>query len=122
MVVGRVARNRQWSLLRYVRDMLASGLFEKSRGRGIKYSQYAMPWPVMGPVFARSQTVRKITSAVGPAMNVSRSTAATYVLPYLARALVDEKVDPAEFAVTNFGDESIGESLAKEMERAKGRK
>jgi replication factor C large subunit len=122
MVVGRIARNRQWSLLRYVRDMLSSGLFEKSRGKGIKYSQYAMPWPVMGPVFARSQTVRKIVSAVAPAANVSRSTAATYVLPYLARALADEKIDPVEFAVENFGDESIGESLAKEMERAKGRK
>ncbi len=122
MVVGRVARNRQWSLLRYVRNMLSAGLFEKSRGKGIKYSQYAMPWPVMGPVFARSQTVRKIASVVAPAMNVSRSTAATYVLPYLARALVDEKVDPVEFAVTNFGDESIGESLAKEMEKAKSKK
>lgn len=122
MVVGRVARNRQWSLLRYVRDMLSASLFAKSRGKGIKYSQYAMPWQVMGPVFARSQTIRKITSAIAPATNVSRNTAATYVLPYLSRALVDEKIDPVEFAVTNFGDESIGESLAKEMERSKGKK
>jgi hypothetical protein len=122
MVVGRVSRNRQWSLLRYVRDMLAGGLFAKSRGKGIKYSQYAMPWQVMGPVFARSQTTRKISSALGPATNVSRSTASAYVLPYLARILADEKIDPVEFAVTNFGDESVGESLAKEIERVKGKK
>lgn len=122
MVVGRVSRNRQWSLLRYVRDMLSESLFARSRGKGIKYSQYAMPWQVMGPVFARSQTTRKLASAIGPATNVSRRTASTYVLPYLARVLIDEKVDPAEFAMTNFGDESIGESLAKEIERAKGKK
>jgi replication factor C large subunit len=120
VVVGRVSRNRQWSLLRYVRDMLAGGLYEKSRGKDIKYNQYAMPWPVMGPIFARSQTIRKIASAVGPATNVSRSTASSVVLPYLVRAIIDEKVDVSEFAVTNFGDESIGESLEKEIERAKG--
>ncbi|WP_415281837.1 AAA family ATPase [Candidatus Nitrososphaera sp. FF02] len=122
MVVGRVSRNRQWSLLRYVRDMLAEGLFARSRGKEIKYSQYAMPWQVMGPVFARSQTTRKISSALGPATNVSRSTASAYVLPYLAKILADEKIDPVEFAVTNFGDESVGESLAKEIERGKGKK
>ncbi len=122
MVVGRVSRNRQWSLLRYVRDMLSDALYAKSRGKDIKYSQYAMPWPVMGPIFARSQTIRKIASAVGPAMNVSRSTASSVVLPYLVRAIINENVDVSEFAMTNFGDESIGESLGKEVERAKGAK
>ncbi|HEU4985083.1 MAG TPA: hypothetical protein VFT58_05535, partial [Nitrososphaera sp.] len=67
-----------------------------------------------------SQTIRKIASAIGPATNVSRSTASSVVLPYLVRAIIDEKVDVSEFAVTNFGDESIGESLEKEIERAKG--
>lgn len=122
MVVGRVGRNRQWSLLRYVRSMLSDSLYAKSRGKDIKYSQYAMPWPVMGPIFARSQTVRKIASAVGPAMSVSRSTASSVVLPYLVRAIIDEKVDVSELAMTSFGDESIGESLEKEVEKAKGAK
>ena len=120
IVVGRVGRNRQWSLLRYVRDMLSDGLYEKSREKEVKYSQYAMPWPVMGPVFARSQTIRKISSAVGVAMNVSRRTASSVVLPYLVRIIINEKVDTSEFATTNFGDESIGESLDKEVDRAKG--
>lgn len=120
VVVGRVSRNRQWSLLRYVRAMLAGGLYEKSRGKDIRYSQYAMPWPVMGPIFARSQTIRKIASAVAQATNVSRRTASSTVLPYLVRAIIDEKVDVSEFAIASFGDESIGESLEKEVERAKG--
>jgi replication factor C large subunit len=117
VVVGRVSRRRQWSLLRYVRDMVAFGLFEKSRGKGIKYNQYAMPWQVMGPIFARSQTVRKLSSAIAPAMHVSARTFSTFVLPYLARIMTTERVDPKEFAVRNFNDESLGESLAKEVER-----
>jgi replication factor C large subunit len=119
VVVGRVSRRRHWSLLRYVRDMLSHGLYEKSRSKGIKYSQYAMPWQVMGPSFARGQTVRKVSSAIAPAMHVSKRTFGTFVLPYLARAMANEKVDPVQFAVDNFDDASVGESLAKEIERAR---
>jgi replication factor C large subunit len=120
VVVGRVGRNRQWRLLRYVTPMLAHGLYEKSRGKEIRYNQYSMPWPVMGPMFARSQTVRKLASFIGPATHVSKRTCSWQVLPHLVREMINEKVDPVEFAKTNFGDESVGESLAKEIERAKG--
>lgn len=119
VVVGRVSRRRHWSLLRYVRDMLSHGLYEKSRGKGIKYNQYAMPWQVMGPSFARGQTVRKVSSAIAPAMHVSKRTFGTFVLPYLARAMANEKVDAVQFAMDNFDDSSVGESLAKEIERAR---
>ena len=34
---------------------------------------------------------------------------------------MDEKIDPIEFATDNFGDESVGESIAKEIEKAKRR-
>lgn len=120
VVVGRVGRRRQWSLLRYVTPMLSHGLFEKSRGKEIRYSQYSMPWPVMGPIFARSQTVRKLASFIGPATHVSKRTCSWLVLPHLIREMINEKVDPSEFALTNFNDKSVGDSLAKEMERAKG--
>lgn len=119
IVVGRVSKGRQWGLLRYVRNMVAHGMYEQSRGKGIKYSQYSMPWPMMGPAFARGQTTRKISSTVAPFMHVSRRTFGAFVLPYMVSAMIDEKVDPAEFAVNNFNDESLGESIAKEIERAK---
>lgn len=119
IVVGRVSRGRQWGLLRYVRSMVAHGIYEQSRGKAIKYSQYSMPWPMMGPAFARGQTTRKISSAVAHFMHVSRRTFGSFVLPYMVRAMINEKVDPVEFAVHNFNDESLGESIAKEIERAK---
>ena len=120
VVVGRVGRRRQWSLLRYVTPMLAHGLYDKSRSKSIRYSQYSMPWPVMGPIFARSQTVSKLVSFIGPATHVSKRTCSWLILPHLVREMINEKIDPVEFAITNFRDETVGESLAKEMERAKG--
>jgi replication factor C large subunit len=119
MMVGRAARMRQWRLLRHVTRMIASGLYTKSRQKGIKYSQYAMPWPVMGPIFAKSQSTRKVLAELAPAVHVSRSTCGSFVLPYFIQIMIDSKVDPVEFAVDNFHDESVGESLAKVMEKAK---
>jgi replication factor C large subunit len=119
MIVGRANASRQWHLLKYVNSLIATGLYEKSRQKGIKYRQYSMPWPVMGPIFARSQSTRKILDELAPALHISRSSAGLFVLPYLIRAMIDEKIDPVEFALDNFQDESLGESIAKEIEKAK---
>ena len=119
IIVGRANAGRNWHLLRYVNRIIASGLYEKSRQLGIKYSQYAMPWPLMGPIFARSQSTRKILGELAPALHASRSTAGSFALPYLIKLIIDKKIDPVEFAVDNFGDESVGESIIKEIEKAK---
>jgi hypothetical protein len=94
-------------------------LYAKSREKGIKYHQYPMPWPVMGPIFARSQSTRKILDELALALHISRSSAGLFVLPYFIRVMVDEKIDPVKFALDNFQDESVGESIAKEIEKVK---
>jgi replication factor C large subunit len=119
MIVGRANASRQWHLLKYVNSLIATGLYEKSRQKGIKYSQYSMPWPVMGPIFARSQSTRKILDELALALHISKSSAGLFVLPYFIRAMIDEKIDPVEFAVNNFQDESVGEPIEKEIEKAK---
>lgn len=118
MHVGRANAGRHWSLLRYVERMISSSLYENSRDKGIKYAQYSLPWPVMGPIFARSQSTRKILLELAPAVHTSRSTAGSFVLPYFIRVLIENDVDPVKFAVDNFGDESVGESISKEMQKA----
>lgn len=121
MLVGRANARREWRLLKYVSTIIAAGLYERSRQKGIKYTQYSMPWPLMGPIFARSQSTRKILGDLAPALHTSKSSAGSFTLPYFIRLLIEEKVDPIEFAVDNFGDESVGESIAKEIEKAKKR-
>jgi replication factor C large subunit len=119
MIVGRANALRQWHLLKYVNSLIATGLYEKSRQKGIKYHQYSMPWPTMGPIFARSQSTRKILDELAPTLHMSRSSAGLFVLPYFIKAMIDEKIDPVEFAIDNFQDESIGEAIAKEIEKVK---
>ena len=51
--------------------------------------------------------------------HISRSSTGLFVLPFFIRAIIDEKIDPVEFAIDNFQDESVGESIAKEIEKAK---
>lgn len=115
--VGRANAGRQWRILRYIDKMVSGGLYEISRNRGVKYTQYSLPWPAMGPIFARSQSTRKILSELAPAIYTSRSSAGSTVLPYFIRFLIEEKIDPVEFAIDNFGDESVGESMSKEMQK-----
>jgi hypothetical protein len=119
MTVGRANARREWRLLKYVSTIIASGLYERSRQKGIKYAQYVLPWPVMGPIFARSQSTKKILGELAPALHTSKSSAGSFALPYLIRLLIDKKIDPVEFAADNFGDESVGESIAKEIEKVK---
>ena len=78
-----------------------------------------MPWPVMGPIFARSQSTKKILDELALTFHISRSSTGLFVLPFFIRAIIDEKIDPVEFAIDNFEDESVGESIAKEIEKAK---
>ena len=121
MIVGRANASRQWHLLKYMNSIIATGLYEKSRQKGIKYSQYMMPWPVMGPIFARSQSTRKILNELALALHISRSSAGLFYLSYFIRIMIDEKIDPMDFAADNFLDESVGESIAKEIEKMKRR-
>lgn len=54
-------------------------------------------------------------------VHTSKSIFGSVYLPYLIQILIDNKVDPDEFARISNLDEKAGEALAKEMERA-GRK
>jgi replication factor C large subunit len=119
VIVGRANASRQWHLLKYVNRLISTGLYEKSRQKGIKYHQYSMPWTVMGPIFARSQSTKKILDVLAVTLHVSRSSAGLFVLSYFIRAMIDEKIDPLEFALDNFHDESIAEPIAKEIEKVK---
>ena len=60
VIVGRIGQNRRWSLLKYLDNIIAYGLFENSRNRGIKYNQYNIIWPVMAPIFARGQSMKNL--------------------------------------------------------------
>lgn len=115
VLVGRMGTNRQWSLLKYFDTLIAYGLFYISRNKAIKYSQYNMAWPLMGPILARGQSLKKLAGDLAQAAHTSKSTFSTLYLPYLIQVMINNEHDPHIFATNSNLDEKAGEVLAKEM-------
>jgi replication factor C large subunit len=117
VIVGRIGKNRRWSLLKYLDNIIAYGLFEKSRNKGIKYNQYSFVWPVMAPIFSRGQSIKILLSNIAEKTHMSKSIFGLFYLPYLVQIMVYNRVDPQEFARILNLDEKAGETLAREMDR-----
>jgi replication factor C large subunit len=115
VLVGRMGTNRQWSLLKYFDTLIAYGLFYITRNKAIKYSQYNMAWPLMGPILARGQSLKKLAGDLAQAAHTSKSTFSTLYLPYLIQVMINNEHDPRIFATNSNLDEKAGEVLAKEM-------
>lgn len=115
VLVGKMGTNRQWSLLKYFDTLIAYGLFYISRNKAIKYSQYNMAWPLMGPILARGQSLKKLAGDLAQAAHTSKSTFSTLYLPYLIQVMINNEHDPRIFATSSNLDEKAGEVLAKEM-------
>ena len=117
IIVGRIGRRRQWSLLRYIDYIIAKDLFDKSRSKLIKYNQYSMRWDVMGPVFARSRSLKPVLDELARVTHSSTSTFGSFYLPYLIQIMINAKMIPTEIAEISNMDEKAGIALAKEIER-----
>jgi replication factor C large subunit len=115
VLVGRMGTNRHWSLLKYFDTLIAYGLFYVSRNKAIKYSQYNMAWPLMGPILARGQSLKKLAGELAQAAHTSKSTFSTLYLPFLIQVMINNEHDPRIFATNSNLDEKAGEALAKEM-------
>jgi len=119
IIVGRVGENRQWSLLKYIDNIIAYGLFDTTHYKQIKYNQYSMSWPVMGPIFIRGRSMKNLLSEMAYETHTSKSVFGSLYFPYLMQIMIDNKIDPYEFAEHSNLDEKTGEALAKEMDRTK---
>jgi replication factor C large subunit len=119
IIVGRVGENRQWSLLKYIDNIIAYGLFPTTHKKGIKYNQYSMSWPVMGPIFSRGRSMKGLLSEMAYETHASKSVFGAMYFPYLIQIMIDNKIDPYEFAEISNLDEKSGETIVREMDRVK---
>jgi replication factor C large subunit len=117
IIIGRMGRKRQWSLLRYIDYIIAKDLFDKSRSKLIKYNQYSMRWDIMGPVFARSRSLKPVLDELARVTHSSTSTFGSFYLPYVVQIMINAKMIPTEIAEVSNMDEKAGITLAKEIER-----
>src|SRR5918911_3334695 len=119
IIVGRMGRRRQWSLLRYINYIIAKDLFDKSRSKLVKYNQYSMRWDVMGPVFARSRSLKPVLDDLACVTHSSTSTFGSFYLPYLIQIIINAKMIPNEIAEVSNMDEKADVALVKEIERTR---
>lgn len=121
IIVGRVSRKRQWSLLKYIDNIIVNDLFERSRNKSIRYNQYSMRWDIMGPTFARSRSLTPVIQEMAHAVHSSISIFGSLYLPYLIQIMTNQKIAPNEIAEVSNMDEKSGLALAKEIERTRKR-
>ena len=117
MILGRIGKGQHWRLLKYINDILIHSLFAYTCNKGIKYNQYSMIWPIMGPIFVRGQSMKRLISELSREAHISKSTFGLMYLPYLLRILYDNNEDPRKFAAKMKLDEKTGEALARETIR-----
>jgi replication factor C large subunit len=122
VIVGRIAQNRYWRLMKYLDVMIAYGLFSSTRQKGIKYNQYGVIWPLMKHIFVRGQSIKNLLSSLSNQTHVTKSIFGSIYFPYLLQLLIDKKIDPREFSNVSNLDEKSGEALMKEMDLIMGKK
>lgn len=116
LFVNRIYENRNWRLLKYSNDILLTKLFETSRNLGIKYSQYSIPFPLIGTIFMRGQSLRPLRDALSKQFHTSTSTVGLFCLSYFLQVIKNGK-----FGVLDFNsneDDKINEIIVKEKLRA----
>jgi replication factor C large subunit len=119
VIIGRIGRKRQWNLLRYVDNIIANELFDKIRNKSIRYSQYPMRWDIMGPIFARSRSLKPMLAELASQMHTSTSTFGSFYLPYLIIIIMYARLHPNEIVEFSNMDEKVHVALVKEIERMK---
>ena len=115
VIVGRVYKDRHWSLLKYIDDILSYGLFSTLAGQKVKYNQYSLPWPISAPIIARRLSLREILVNLAHRTHTSVSVLSATYFPYLLNILPSQKVDLRQFVEGLGLDPKIAESLLKEI-------
>ncbi|SRR5579875_919375 len=90
MLYGKIMREQQWRLLRYL-DAILSRLYRKDTP--VRYSQYNLPWPLITRLRWDGKAIKELESGLARQMHVSRSSFATFYLPFLLMCLKHKTVD-----------------------------
>ncbi|MDE1866264.1 MAG: AAA family ATPase [Thaumarchaeota archaeon] len=80
MLYGKIMREQQWRLLRYL-DSILVRLYKI--GTTVRYSQYNLSWPLITRLRWDGKAIKELEANLAKRMHVSRSTFATFYLPYM---------------------------------------
>jgi replication factor C large subunit len=90
MLYGKIMRNQEWRLLRYL-DSILLKLYKQ--GTAIKYSKFNLLWPTLNRIRWNGMAIKRLTSNLAKQMHVSRSTFSTFYLPYLLYCMKNKSIE-----------------------------
>lgn len=115
LFVNRIYEKRHWSLLRYAHDVLVSKLFSFSRFPAIRYNQYSIPFPLIGSIFMRGQTLRQVRTELASAFHVGESKVGLFYYSYFIQILKNSESSSIVF--NNPDNSKLNEIIEKEKSR-----
>jgi len=80
ILLGKIGREQNWRLLRYLDKYLASATLL----RHLKRTDSSLPWPVKLAIWNDGKVVKKLQEVLSPRYHVGRSDLATLYLPYFS--------------------------------------
>ncbi len=120
LYVNKIFKKRNWHLLRYANDVLVSKLFYATRGVSVKYSQYNIPFPLIGSIFIRGQSTRMLGKTLSHIFHTNSSDIGMYYLLPMMYILKDLHYS-GNVIFNSPDDDKINEIISKEQERLKKR-
>jgi replication factor C large subunit len=90
MLYGKIMRNQEWRLLRYLDGILLK-LYRQ--GTTIKYSKFNLPWPTLNRIRWDGIAIKRLSGNLAKQMHVSRSTFSTFYLPYLLYCIKNKSLE-----------------------------
>ena len=80
VLYGKIVRNQEWRLLRYL-DSILLRLYKE--GIAVRYSQYNLSWPLLNRLRWDGRAIKELALVFAKKMHVSRSTFSTFYMPYI---------------------------------------
>lgn len=90
MLYGKIMREQQWRLLRYLDSILAR-LYKIDTP--VRYSQYNLPWPIITRLRWDGKAIKELEAKLAKSMHVSRSAFATFYFPYLLMCIKNKALE-----------------------------
>ncbi|MGE0242503.1 MAG: AAA family ATPase [Nitrososphaeraceae archaeon] len=117
IMVARIYENRNWSLLRYMDNILIQLLYPSIQNKMISYHQYGFSWVLMGQIFSRGVSIRNMLSHLSVFFHVSSSTFGMLFFPYMLEIIREFKIDIPDLISKFRLDEKFVDILQKEISR-----
>lgn len=108
VLYGRIIRSQNWRLLRYLDSILLKTYKKDST---VRYVQYNLSWPLLNRIRWDGAKIKSLNTTLAGIFHVSRSSIATFYLPFILFGMKNKKLD--------LGLDAFDELLQKEMELIK---